>query len=148
MGIRDYGEVVEQKTGYIDGFKFALYKDYSYTYTYNNVIMIKKSFSGNCAVVVGGYTDYSNIPSSVTYNNATYTVVAIGTGSQLNCHENLTIPNSVQVIECNAFNKTLSDSNNKLNSLTFADGDKDLYCFPLIEVIAKGGTFSGINTLK
>ena len=148
VGIRD-GILVKDNTGEINGFEFALYKDYSYTYTYGNNV-IKKSFSGNCAVVIDRYSDYSNIPSSVTYNDETYTVVALGETAELFRNFNLVIPNSVEVIECNAFTNTRTESSNSLTNLTFADGDKDLYCFPLIEAIAtaKGGTFSEINTLK
>ena len=149
IGVRGYGELVKDNTGKINGFEFALYKDYSYTYAYGDNV-IKKSFSGNCAVVIDRYSDYSNIPSSVTYNDETYTVVALGETAELFRNFNLVIPNSVEVIECNAFTNTRTESSNSLTNLTFADGDKDLYCFPLIEAIAtaKGGTFSEINTLK
>ncbi len=147
VGKRD-GILVKGNTGNINGFEFALYKDYSYTYIYGNNV-IKKSFSGNCAVVIFGYSSYSNIPSSVTYNDETYTVVALGETAELFSFYDLVIPNSVEVIECNAFTNTVSGSKNWLINLTFADGDKDLYCFPLIQMpTAKGGTFSGINTLK
>ena len=143
------GKLLIENTGYKDGFEFALYKDYSYTYAYGDNV-IKKSFSGNCAVVISGWIDNSNIPSSVTYNDETYTVVALSGTAHFSYFPNLVIPNSVEVIECNAFTNTGTEIPYQLNNLTFADGDKDLYCFPLIEAIAtaKGGTFLNVNTLK
>ena len=104
---------------------FDLYTDYSYSYE-----GVTKSFSGKCAVVTdlhGG--ENQTLPESITKDNVTYTVVAIGEDAFSTYSgkiiKTITIPSSVRVLEAFAF-----DSNKEnLSELVLADGSEDLFCY-------------------
>lgn len=75
-------------------------------YNFINNMELEVTFRGS------SYSSYSNeytgdvkIPSSVTYDGKTYNVVVIGYGALADCYQlsNITIPNSVNIIDNKAF---------------------------------------------
>lgn len=118
------------------GVEYDLYKGYSYTYK-----GVTKSCEDLCAVVAGILVPNIYIPSVVTYNNEKYRVIAIGEQAQASNSKKVTISNSVEVIEADAF----KSMKNNLIELILEEGDNSLFCYPT----AKGkGAFSTISTLK
>lgn len=111
-----------------NGLRFQIFNGTSYSYKYKNVTHNVDN-STACALLVkpasGKYSGNVAIPSEVTYNSKKYPVRAIATGAfQDNTSVTaITIPGSVQVIECDAF-----DDCDGCKTLTFEASDKELFC--------------------
>ncbi|MBQ0085536.1 MAG: leucine-rich repeat protein [Prevotella sp.] len=145
-GNRNPDKIVE-----IDGVRYSLYNNETYTYTDKDGTNFKLSYSCNFAVAAYCSKTYQSttmtIPRFVRDGNVDYTVVAIGeqffwySSSTSVSINKLTIPSTVMALEGFA----LENNSGQITELIIEDGDNELFCY---RTTNGWGAFSWNSNLK